>query len=273
MTSTHDHANPPVPAPQHTAREWLTRDEASAKYPSREPDVIAELRAPTGVEVQLVNLSRSTENPDIAVIYESPRVSRGRSPAASMVSPMELFLAFETGDRTPDVLVRHHRALAARGVFAHTPRALPLPLWAGPNLGLPTDYGDVDLCEGDFGANWNWFSLGHGVVNPYGLFELWTGWSVVTGESPARSCAICVPPDSDLPKPDGLYEILNKEEGGVWESIYTTVINFLPGHGVGFQTYGPGEGRTRIRITTENDEHGFFFAGASWGEPEDWITS
>jgi hypothetical protein len=143
---------------------------------------------------------------------------------------------------------------------------------AGPNLGLPTDYGDNELCDGDFGANWNWFSLGHGVVNPYGFFELWTGWSVITGESPARSCAICAP-ELDSPTPDGLYEILNKQEGGVWESIYTTVINLLPGSGVGFQTYGPGEGRTRIRITTEDDEHGFFHAGASWGEPEDWITS
>jgi hypothetical protein len=270
MTTTHDHTS--AQADRETAREWLTREEQSARYPSREPDVVAQLEAPTGVEMVLVNLSRSSENPDIAVIFERPRVSRGRSPVASMLSPLELFLAFETGEPTPEVLVRHHRALAARGIFDTAPRALPLPLWAGPNLDLPTDYGDVELCAGDFGANWNYFSLGHGVVNPYGLFELWTGWSVNTGESPARSCAMCAP-ELDSPTPDGLYEILNKQEGGVWESIYTTVINLLPGHGVGFQTYGPGEGRTRIRLTTENDEHGLFYAGASWGEPEDWITS
>ncbi len=177
MTTTHDHARGPAPVPQETAREWLTHDAESARYPSRNPDVVAQLTAPTGVKVQLVNLSRSSENPDIAVICDSPRVSRGRSPAASMLSPLELFHAFETGERTPDVLVRHHRALARRGIFAAAPRALPLPLWAGPNLDLPTDYGDVDLCDGDFGANWNWFSLGHGVVHPYGFFELWTGWS------------------------------------------------------------------------------------------------
>ena len=177
MTTTHDHARGPAPVPQETACEWLTHDAESARYPSRNPDVVAQLTAPTGVKVQLVNLSRSSENPDVAVIYDSPRVSRGRSPAASMLSPLELFHAFETGERTPDVLVRHHRALARRGIFAAAPRALPLPLWAGPNLDLPTDYGDVDLCDGDFGANWNWFSLGHGVVHPYGFFELWTGWS------------------------------------------------------------------------------------------------
>jgi hypothetical protein len=272
MTTIRDHAKHPEPTPPTRTPEWVVHDDETVGYPPREPDIVARFTAPTGVEVQLMNLSRSSENPDIAVIYESPRVSRGRSPVGTMLSPLELFLAFEPGERTPDVLVRHHRSLAQRGVYAPSPRALPLPLWAEPNQGLPTDYGDVDLCEGDFAANWNYFSLGHGVVNPYGFFELWTGWSVVTGGSPARSCAICVP-GHDGPKPDGLYEILNREAGGQWESIYTTIINGLPGHGVGFQTYGPGEGRTRIRITTENDEHGFFFAGASWGEPEDWITS
>ena len=95
---------------------------------------------------------------------------------------------------------------------------------------------------------------------------------MITGESPARSFAMCAP-ELDSPTPDGLYEILNKQEGGVWESIYTSVINLLPGHGVGFQTYGPGDGRTRIRLTTESDAHGLFHAGASWGEPEDWITA
>ena len=270
----HDHVPSPASGRRQpgSAGEWMSYDDESPDYLSRTPDIVAQFTAPTGVEVQLINLSHSSEAPDIAVVYGSPRVSRGRSPAGTLLSPLELFLAFETGERTPGVLVRHHRALARRGIFAPQPRALPLPLWAGRNPDLSTDFGDNGLCAGDFAANWNYFSLGHGVVNPYGLFELWTGWSVVTGQSPARSCAMCAP-EVDVPTPDGLYEILNRQAGGQWVSIYSTVINGVSGHGVGFQTYGPGEGRTRIRLTTEDDAHGFFHAGASWGEPEDWITS
>jgi hypothetical protein len=153
MTATHDHTKHPEPTLPPTAAEWVVHDDETVGYPPRKPDIVARFTAPTGVDCQLVNLSRSSEKPDIAVIYESPRVSRGRSPAGTMLSPLELFLAFEPGERTPDVLVRHHRSLAQRGVFAPSPRALPLPLWAEPNHGLPTDYGDVDLCEGDFAAN------------------------------------------------------------------------------------------------------------------------
>lgn len=160
MSTTHDHVNGPAPMPEENARVWLTHDAESARYPSRTPDVVAQLTAPTGVKAQLVNLARSSENPDIAVIYDNPRVSRSRSPAASMLSPLELFIAFETGSGRPMCWCAT-TALAGRGIFSAAPRALPLPLWAGPSLDLPTDYGDVELCDGDFGANWLWFSLGH----------------------------------------------------------------------------------------------------------------
>jgi hypothetical protein len=133
MSTIHDHVNGPAPMPEENARVWLTHDAESARYPSRTPDVVAQLTAPTGVKAQLVNLARSSENPDIAVIYDSPRVSRGRSPAASMLSPLELFLAVETGERAPDVLVRHHRLGRTRHLLRRAARtSVAVVGWAEP---------------------------------------------------------------------------------------------------------------------------------------------
>jgi hypothetical protein len=68
------------------------------------------------------------------------------------------------------------------------------------------------------------------------------------------------------------YVILNKQESGPWEEIFNT--DWMgPGEGVGFQTYGPDDGRTRIRLITEGNAQHIFWAGASWGMPQDWITS
>jgi hypothetical protein len=63
MTATHDHPKHPNPTPPTTTPEWVTHDDERVGYPPRKPDIVARLDAPTGVEVQLVNLSRSSEDP------------------------------------------------------------------------------------------------------------------------------------------------------------------------------------------------------------------
>lgn len=252
---------------------WLTKEDGQpAGYSSKEPAIVAEFRTASGVEVRLVNLSRSDDEPDIGVVYASPRVSHGRSPAATMLSPLELFLACERGQEAPDVLLHHHQALARRGVFAPQPRALPLPLWAEPNPdtgGSPGTFGTYGLCEGDFAANWLTFSLGHGVNRPYTQdpFEMWTGWSVVTGVSGPRALALCAPVGLN-PDLFFTFTFLNREAGGEWEEIWE--ISNL--HDVGFTSWGAGAGATKIRIATAFDQHGLFLAGASWGEPQDWLS-
>lgn len=143
---------------------WLTKEDGQQSgYATKKPTIVAEFRTASGVEVRLVNLSHSDDDPDIGVAYARPRVSHGRSPAATMLSPLELFLACERRKPAPDVLLRHHQGLARRGVFAPEPRALPLPLWAEPNPdtgGSPGMFGTYGLCEGDFAANWLTFISG-----------------------------------------------------------------------------------------------------------------
>ncbi len=88
---------------------WLTKDEQPSVYSTKKPAMVAEFRTASGVEVRFVNLSHSDDNPDIGVVYTSPRVSHGRSPAATMMSPLELYLACESGKAARKVLLRHHR--------------------------------------------------------------------------------------------------------------------------------------------------------------------
>jgi hypothetical protein len=252
---------------------WLIEEvEQPSVYSTSKPAIVAEFRTASGVEVRLVNLSRSDDNPDIGVVYASPRVSHGRSPAATMMSPLELYLACERGKPAPQVLLRHHHGLARRGVFAPQPRALPLPLWAEPDPaagGSPGLFGTYGLCEGDFASNWLTFSLGHGVNRPYTQepFEMWTGWSVVTGLSGPRALALCAPPSLN-PDLFFTFTFLNREAAGQWEEIWE--ISNL--HDVGFTSWGPDAGTTKIQIATAFDHHGLFLAGASWGEPQDWLS-
>jgi hypothetical protein len=111
----------------------------------------------------------------------------------------------------------------------------------------------------------------HGVNNQHAAVELWTGWSVVTGTSAPRSAALCMA-EGNPASAAAKYVISNKQEDGPWVDIFGTDWLGACG-GVGFQVYGPDEGRTRIKLTTQNDAQHIFFAGASWGAPQDWESA
>ncbi|MCP5363861.1 MAG: hypothetical protein H6905_01260 [Hyphomicrobiales bacterium] len=255
----------------HVTRGWLEQDGALTGPAEEKRRVIARFELPTGGEVQLLNLSVSESNPNIAVAYSLPATSRGRSPRESLLSPLELFLAFNTGEPVPMILQRHHESLARRGIFDRDPRALSTPLWGAPDPNLPPEYGPVDLCEGSFIANWSWFSMGHGVNNQHAAMELWTNWSVLTGTSAPRSAALCMAETPNPRSASARYVILNRQGDGPWENIFSS--GWMgPGEGVGFQVYGPDDGRTRILLTTQNDDRYIFWAGASWGVPQDWLS-
>jgi hypothetical protein len=274
-TRATDRADPADPAPlavgDRDAATWLElHDEVSAQGIDT-ARVIAAFSLKTGSDVQLIDVSQGDADSGVMIVHTLPRISRGRSPQATILSPLELFTALAPDRTPPSVLRRHHDYLARRGVFAPQARVLAAPLWATPEFGdLPPEYGPVDLCDGDFHSNWAWFSMGHGVNNQHFAFELWTGWSVMTGTSAPRSAALCM----HARQPSGSsarYDILNKVEGGPWQTIFSS--NWMgPGQGVGFQTYGPEPGRTRIRLTTKEDARYIFWAGASWGVPQDWLA-
>jgi len=252
-------------------REWLEQDCETTGSPVETRHIIASFALPAGGEAQLLDLSRNPDTRNIAVAYRHPSISRGRSPSGSLSSPLELFLAFNSGEPAPESLHRHHESLARRGIFDREPRALSTPLWGAPDPNLPPEYGPVDLCDGSFIANWSWFSMGHGVNNQSAAMELWTGWSVVTGTSAPRSAALCMAATSNPLSASARYDILNRQGDGPWENIFSS--GWMgPGEGVGFQVYGPDDGRTRILLTTQNDDRYIFWAGASWGEPQDWLS-
>ncbi len=238
---------------------------------------IAKFELKTGGIAYFVNLSENENAPSIGLITIKPHISRGQSPQNTLRSPLEIFQSLkEDGNNTPALFERHHRSLAALGRFPTQPRNFQSPPWSGGSSDLPPEYGPVDLCaDGGFAANWAWFSMGHGVNNQHTEvpFELWTGWSVLTGTSEARSVAICLPHQENVngANPQARYIISNKEGNGPWVNIFDS--GWLSrGEGIGFQTYGPGNGRTRIRVITQNDDHYYFWAGASWGNPSDWIS-
>lgn len=250
---------------------WLVQDDEITESPAEGGRVVASFALPADGEAQLLDLSRNADTPNIAVAYSRPHISRGRSPRGSMSSPLELFLAFNSGESAPQILHRHHDRLARRGIFDRQPRALSAPLWGAPDPDLPPEYGAVDLCQGSFISNWSWFSMGHGVNNQHAAMELWTGWSVVTGTSAPRSAALCMAATSNPASASAQYVILNRQGDGPWENIFSS--GWMgPGEGVGFQVYGPDDGRTRILLTTQDDDRYIFWAGASWGVPQDWLS-
>jgi hypothetical protein len=253
---------------------WLEEEAGITGYPPERTRLVAKLAFPTGGNAELLDLSQSADEPTVGVVYRRPHISRGRTPAGDFMSPLELFLALKHGESPPEILRRHHDRLAQHRIFGPQPRNLPAPLWGAPDPDLPPEFGPVHLCHDGwtgFQNNWAWFSMWHGVVNLKGWREMSTGWSVLTGTSVPRSAALCMAvsaPASARAK----YVILNKQNGGPWESIYSSTDWTGPGEGVGFQVYGPDEGRTRIRVNTQDNAAFVFYAGASWGTPQEWIS-
>lgn len=250
--------------------EWVSDEvDSDGVLPVDKRRIVARFDLDYGGSVQLVNLADAGDPPDIALITQRPRISRSRSPQSTLMSPLEIYLALAGDDRpAPEALRRHHAALAAAGIFAATPRETGALPW---DPGEP-EFGANDLCEGSFVSDWLWFSMGHGSRNLYAAAQLWTGWSVLTGSSEARSVAACLADTSqNSNSASARYVIRNRQEGGSWQHLWTS--DWLgKGAGVGFQTYGPGKGRTRIVIETKDDEHYIFFVGASWDTYDDWLT-
>jgi hypothetical protein len=252
------------------AGEILEFEERIEDSPKDDRRIIARFSLPAQGEAQLIDVSQRERMPNVALVFHKPHISRGRSPMGTILSPYELFLAFRGSEPVPDILLRHHERLARLGVFDARPRKLPTPLWGTPDPDLPPAFGPNDLCAGSFPADWAWFSMGHGVNNQHTAIQLWTGWSVLTGVSPPRSAALCLTKGEDA-SALARYDILNRLEGSPWITLYES--NLMgPGEGVGFQVYGPDAGQTRIRLTTENDDRRVFWAGASWGIPQDWLS-
>ena len=262
----------PFSKPEAT-KDWVKQEAEIKAYPAEDRRTIASFVLPAGGEARLLDLSQTKDNPNIAVIYKNPYISRGRSPAGTILSPLELFIAFKPSDSPPEILRHHHNKLARRGIFASQPRILPAPLWGVPDSSLPPEYGPVRLCNATFGSflsQWAWFSMGHGVRNSSAAVELNTGWSVLTGTSAPRAVALCMTSSANPASASARYEILNQQNNGPWINIYSSPWTGR-GEGVGYQTYGPDEGRTRIRLITQNNAHYVFWAGASWGTPQDWL--
>jgi hypothetical protein len=151
---------------------WLEQEKEISEYPKENRRVVARFSLPAGGEVQLLDMSQAYNNPNIAVAYRKPHISRGRSPAGSILSPLELFLAFSPDESPPEILSIHHDKLAYHGIFDSQPRKLAVPLWGAPDSDLPPEYGPVDLCQGSFASNWSWFSMGHGVNNQHAAVAL-----------------------------------------------------------------------------------------------------
>lgn len=240
--------------PSPVDADWLVQEEADTADVNNESRLIAKFELKNGGTTHFVNLGETGGAPQIGLITVNSKISRGRSPQSTLMSPMEIFLSLaDEGVSTPALLVRHHQSLARLARFDSIPRMFTSPPWSGGGPDLPPEYGEQSICaESNFGANWAWFSMGHGVNNQHTNvpFEMWTGWSVLTGSpSEARSVLICLPHQENVngPDPQARFIISNQEGNGAWVNIFDSGFLSL-GEGVGFQTYGPGNGRTRIRI-------------------------
>lgn len=258
------------------SRGWLEQEEETIEYSVNNRCVVASFKLPVGGEVHLLDLSQTKDDPNIAVVYRNPHISRGRSPETTIMSPLELFRALKPSEAPPEILRHHHEKLSRRGIFDFKPRTLLTPLWFAQSNDLPPEYGPIRLCSrGNFTAQWAWFSMGHGVINrstPVPI-RMWTGWNVTTGTSAPRSAALCMVNDSNINPASALarYVILNKQGDGPWVNIYSSPEWTGLGEGVGYQIYGPDEGRTRIQVITQNNAQYYFWAGASWGIPQEWL--
>ncbi|MEM7087893.1 MAG: hypothetical protein AAF489_17050 [Bacteroidota bacterium] len=257
-------------------KNWLSNENLSTGNVN-ESLVIAQFNLRNNGEVLLLDLSDSLQKPNVGVVYVQPKVNREKGPKFHLVSPLEIFLTLQKGNEPPPKkLKEHHLYLAKLGIFDPTPRIeLSLP-WLINNLNDPdVEFGTVGICAGgSFSSNWSWFSTWHGEENNWSIERLSTGWGVNTGFSEPRAAAICLIDDDNLNDSNALarYRILNRNSGGSWETIYES--GWMDrGEGVGFQTYGPGRGETRIRITTSENNRYYFFVGASWTESINWIIS
>lgn len=265
-------------APTNRDVEWLGFFPESKDIPNEDDlQTVSVFRVKNGGSVRLVNIADKEATPNIAIISVNPTISRSLSPLSTIQSPLELYTyVAEEPQSPPEILERHHAALASANIVPQRPRTIGGPL---QDPGEP-EFGEVDsLCE-NWSSNqqngWAWFSMGHGVINRSANAKLlWTDWSVVTGgASQVRSAAVCLlaPGSNNDSDPRARYRIYNKQDEGSWDLIFSSSWLGID-QGVGFQTYGPGEGRTRIVIETENDTQLFFRVGASWGDPGDWYLS
>jgi hypothetical protein len=256
--------------------QWLNSKVVSDKLEDHsESHLISKFDLGKGSSIRIVNLSSKNNNPNVAVISIKPQVLLRKSPTNTLISPLEIYIKLSKNSQPPPKeLTRHHLALASIGIIDTIPRLLNFLAWELPSDNIPPEYGPVDLCSSGssrFYDNWRWFSTFHGAENHYAIEELWTGRSVLTGYSEPRSAAICLPhEDFNGSMPRARYTIQNREGSGYWETIY--ISGWMGrGEGVGFQTYGPGKGSTRIVVTTQNNDHYFFWAGASWDNYIDWF--
>jgi len=77
-----------------STKDWLEQEKENNEYFLRNRCVVATFMPVTGGEVLLLDLSENHDTPNIAIKYKKPHISRGRSPNATILSPLELFLAF-----------------------------------------------------------------------------------------------------------------------------------------------------------------------------------
>lgn len=221
-----------------------------------------------------INIGQKKEDPSIGVFFVIPQISRAKSIQNTIISPLELYYSLNKSIVIPpEELLLHHKTLSKMSIFDSIPRIFDTPPWniTSPNLG--TEYGPNNLCEGIFSNNWAWFSMGHGVINKHTQVpaKLKTNSTVITEISGTRCIAVCLPHFEVFngKSPQAKFIISNKILGGIWVDLYES--RWMGrGEGVGFQTYGPAKGNTRISIITKNNEEYYFYAGASWGDPIDF---
>lgn len=114
---------------------WLVQEEADTADVNNESRLIAKFELKNGGTTHFVNLGETGGAPQIGLITVNSKISRGRSPQSTLMSPMEIFLSLaDEGVSTPTLLVRHHQSLARLARFDSIPRMFTSPPWSGGGL-------------------------------------------------------------------------------------------------------------------------------------------